>query len=524
VHVNFKDIAKGRPAVPPLLSVAALSKSYGGARALRGASISVAPGEVHGLVGANGAGKSTLIKCLAGLTRPDSGTISIDGQPVGSLSPPRSADLGMSFIHQELAFVPGMTVLENIMLGLPKKRRFGIVDWTSIARDVAPVAARIGITAPLSANVKGLSTTENWLINICRAQMRKARIIVMDEPTASLSAREAESLFQAIRDLAVTGVAVLYVSHRLDEILDLCSGVTVFRDGESVAELSGTELTRTRLIEEIVGGRRAEAATKVNATQNEVVLSVKSLARPPRVRGVSFDLHAGEVLGIGGLVGAGRSELARLVFGADAATDGQMRLGGSPYAPGSPAAAVRAGVGLVPEERRAEALVLPKSVAFNLQLANLSKVVLGRGLPLVSSRKRESLAQRVIRDLAIKVPGSGTPVERLSGGNQQKVVIGRWLLRAPEVLILDEPTRGVDIGARAEIHRLIRALASDGTAVIVISSEPDELPDLADRVLVMSEGRIVGEFAGHAITREAIVTASYAGHSDAPATRNGDPT
>jgi ribose transport system ATP-binding protein len=523
VHIGVKDIDLGRPTVPPLLMVETLSKSYGGARALREAAISVAPGEVHGLVGANGAGKSTLIKCLAGLTRPDSGIISVEGQRIEALSPQLSADLGMSFIHQELAFVPGMTVLQNIMLGLPKKQRFGMVDWASIARDVAPVAARIGITAPLSAKVKGLSTTENWLINICRAQMRKARLIVMDEPTASLSAREAEALFQAIRDLSASGVAVLYVSHRLDEILDLCSRVTVFRDGESVAELTDANLTRPRLIEEIVGGRRAEAAAKIDARRDEVVLSVRNLARRPRVRGVSFDLYAGEVLGIGGLVGAGRSELARLIFGADSATEGQLSLKGKPYAPSSPAAAVRAGVGLVPEERRAEALVLPKSVAFNLQLANLSKVVMGRGLSLVSSRKRETMAQRIIRDLAIKVPGTGTPVERLSGGNQQKVVIGRWLLRAPEVLILDEPTRGVDIGARAEIHRLIRDLAAGGTAIIVISSEPDELPDLADRVLVMSEGRIVGEFSGEAITRQAIVAASYAGHGDAPGTLKGDP-
>ncbi len=511
----------GRPAGPPLLSVAGLSKAYGGAPALRGASIAVEPGEVHGLVGANGAGKSTLIKCLAGLTRPDSGTISLDGRPLAALSSQASAELGMSFIHQELAFVPGMTVLENIMLGLPKKRRFGLVDWRAIARDVAPLAARIGITAPLSANVKGLSTTENWLINICRAQMRQARLIVMDEPTASLSAREAASLFQAIRDLSAAGVAVLYVSHRLDEILHLCSRVTIFRDGQSVAELAGPTLTRSRLIEEIVGGRRPEAAAKVNATRPDVVLSVRDLARPPRVRGVSFELRAGEVLGIGGLVGAGRTELARLLFAADGATEGRMELKGQPYAPRSPAAAVRAGVGLVPEERRAEALVLPKSLAFNLQLANLSQVVWGRGLPLISTRRREALALRVIRDLAVKAPGPGTPVERLSGGNQQKVVMGRWLLRAPEVLILDEPTRGVDIGARAEIHRLIRALAAGGTAVIVISSEPDELPDLADRVLVMSEGRIVGQLEGPAISRQAIVAASYAGHGDASI--NGDP-
>lgn len=509
-----------RPA-RPLLSIKGLAKSYGGTRALSDASITVGAGEVHGLVGANGAGKSTLIKCLAGLTRPDSGTMAIDGEPVAAMTPQVSAELGMSFIHQELAFVPGMTVLENIMLGLPKKQRWGLVDWAAIERDVAPVAARIGITAPLGANAKGLTTAENWLINICRAQMRRARLIVMDEPTASLSAKEAESLFQAIRDLSAGGVAVLYVSHRLDEILDLCSRVTVFRDGQSVAELSGSGMTRQGLIDGIVGGHQAVAAAKVAATREEVVLSVRNLARLPRVRGISFDLRAGEVLGIGGLVGAGRSELARLIFGADAMMTGEMRLMGKAYAPRSPAAAVRAGIGLVPEERRAEALVLSKSVAFNLQLANLSKVVLDARLPLISTRRRETMAQRIIRDLAVKTPGSDTAVERLSGGNQQKVVIGRWLLRAPQVLILDEPTRGVDIGARGEIHRLIRALAADGTAVIVISSEPDELPDLADRVLVMSEGRIVAELAGGGITRQAIVAASYVGHDQAPAASTG---
>ncbi|HVG48344.1 MAG TPA: sugar ABC transporter ATP-binding protein, partial [Rubellimicrobium sp.] len=420
---------------------------------------------------------------------------------------------------QELAFVPGMTVLENVMLGLPKRSRWGLVDWRAIAREVAPVAARVGLTAPLGANVKGLSTAEKWLISIVRAQMRQARLIVMDEPTASLSAREAGALFGVIHDLAAAGTAVLYVSHRLDEILDLCARVTVFRDGRSVAQLTGPALTRSRLIEEIVGGTRAAAAAKVDASRGEVALSVRGLAREPRVRGVSLELRRGEVLGIGGLVGAGRTELARLLFGADQPEAGAMTLMGRSYAPRSPAQAVHAGVGLVPEERRAEALVLSKSIAFNLQLANLARVV--GPWPLVSGRRREAMALGVIRDLAVRAPGPDTPVGRLSGGNQQKVVIGRWLLRAPGVLILDEPTRGVDVGARAEIHRLVRELAAGGTAVLVISSEPDELPDLADRVLVMAEGRFVAELAGPTLTRAAIVAASYGGAT--PDTSGGPP-
>jgi ribose transport system ATP-binding protein len=494
----------------PLILCRDIEKSFGGAKALRGVSLKIGVGEVHGLVGANGAGKSTLIRTLAGLVRPDRGVIEVDGQRVELLTPQRATDLGMNFIHQELAFVPGMTVLQNIMLGIHKTQRFGLVDWRAVERQVAPIAKRVGITAPLHARAKGLSAAENWLISICRALVRKARLIVMDEPTASLSSTESEKLFSIIRDLSSSGVAVLYVSHRLDEILDLCNRVTVFRDGLSVDNFGRKDLSRSRLVEAIVGGSVPASQPKRAASHSHsVVLSVRGLARVPRVRDVSFDLRAGEVLGIAGLVGAGRSELARLIYGADRPDAGQMEFCAKPFMPKSPSAAVKAGLGLVPEERRADGLVLSKSVAFNLSLANLDRLVFSGALPLISGRARASMAQEIIRNLAIKTNGSGTLVGRLSGGNQQKVVIGRWLQRAPRLLILDEPTRGVDIGARAEIHRLIRQLAADGMAVLVISSEPDELPDLCDRVLVMAEGRIVREMSGAHLSREAIVEASY---------------
>jgi ribose transport system ATP-binding protein len=502
---------------PPFLVAEDIAKSYGGVQALKGVSLDLRHGEVHGLVGANGAGKSTLIRILAGVTQPDAGRILLDGAPVLVPTPHRAAELGMSFIHQELAFVPSMNVIENIMLGLPKRSRFGMIDWAAIARDVAPVTQRVGLNAPLFAGVKGLSTAENWLISICRALIRKARLIVMDEPTASLSAVESEKLFSIIDDLARSGVAVLYVSHRLDEVLRLCRRVTAFRDGRSVARLEGAGLSRAALIEAIVG-RSPERLDKppVAARRSEVVMRVAGLTRLPKVRGVSFDLHHGEVLGLGGLVGAGRSELARLLFGADRIDAGSMTLEGRLYAPRSPAAAVRAGFGFVPEERRAEGLVLSKSVAFNLQLANLARIVHGRALPFIDGGRRASLTLAMVRDLAIKTAGIESPVGRLSGGNQQKVVIGRWLLRSPKVLILDEPTRGVDIGARGEIHRLIRELASRGMAVLVVSSEPDELPDLCDRVLVMAEGRIVSELQGESLSRSAIIEASYAATAGEP--------
>ncbi|TBW35842.1 sugar ABC transporter ATP-binding protein [Siculibacillus lacustris] len=500
-----------RSPAAPFLIAEGVAKAFGGAQALSDVSLAMAPGEVHGLVGANGAGKSTLIRILAGLVTPDRGRIRLDGEDITVSSPQHATALGMSFIHQELAFIPGMTVLQNIMLGVPKATRFGMIDWGRIAREVEPVARRVGITAPLSSNVKGLSTAENWLINICRALVRKARLIVMDEPTASLSASESRKLFAIVEDLARSGVAVLYVSHRLDEILRLCDRVTVFRDGRSVAGFARAELSHAGLVEAIVGGAvRRTTKPAEPPPQGVVALKVSNLARRPKVEGVSFDLHHGEVLGIGGLVGAGRSELARLIYGADAPDTGTMELDGAPYAPHRPADAVAAGLGLVPEERRADGLVLTKSVAFNLTIPNLAKIVHSPLLPLIDDRRRSALAEQTVRDLAIKTTGIEAPVGRLSGGNQQKVVIGRWLIRAPKVLILDEPTRGVDIGARGEIHRLIRDLAAEGVAVLVISSEPDEQPDLCDRVLVMVEGRIVRELKGAELTRQAIIEASYA--------------
>ncbi len=495
----------------PFLTAEGMFKSFGGAQALKGVSLDLRPGEVHGLVGANGAGKSTMIRILAGLVRPDTGDIRIDGKSVAIDTPHRATELGMNFIHQDLALVPSMSVLQNIMLGLPKKTRFlGLVDWAAIARDVAPIVQRVGIRAGLDTKVRELSTAESWLVSICRALVQKARLIVMDEPTASLSVGESERLFEIIADLARSGVAVLYVSHRLDEILRLCDRVSVYRDGASVGCLDRAQLSRRALVEAIVGHRETTETLIVRRKpEGAPVLTIDGLARQPKVNGVSFALHRGEVLGIGGLVGAGRTELARLIYGADRVDAGIMKIDGKRFAPRTSTEAYRAGIGLVPEERRAEGLLLTKSVAFNLSLANLRSLTLSSLFPVVSSRRRAELSRDTVRELAIKTAGINTPVGRLSGGNQQKVVIGRWLRRQPRILILDEPTRGVDIGARAEIHRLIRKLAADGMAVLVISSEPDELPDLCDRVLVMADGRIVSELAGEGISRASIVAASY---------------
>ena len=397
----------GSAAAPPFLAASDMVKSFGGARALNGVGLTLRAGKVHGLVGANGAGKSTFIKILAGLIHPDGGALRIDGDLIGLLTPQAATALGLSFIHQELAFVPGMTVLENIMLGVPKAKRLGLVDWKTVESQVRPIAERVGIRAPLHAQVRRLSTSENWLISIGRALVRKARLIVMDEPTASLAAAEAERLFAIIRDLAASGVAILYVSHRLDEVTGLCDRVTVLRDGEVAAEIGKAELTRDALVRAIVG---AELARQPHLEHRDdvagpVALRLDGLARAPVVGGVTLDLHAGEVLGLGGLVGAGRTELARLIFGADRPDAGAMDARRPAIRAALPAAAVRAGVGYVPEERRADGLVLGKSIAFNLAMANLGKVMFSKAVPLVSSARRRGLAEDTIRALAVKAEG-----------------------------------------------------------------------------------------------------------------------
>ena len=495
----------------PLVRVTGLRKSYGGVEALKGVSMAIRPGEVHGLVGANGAGKSTLIRILAGLERPDSGEILLDGKPVVIDTPERANALGLGFIHQELALVAQMTALENIMLGVSKPGRLGLVDWRRVRLAVQPVAARVGIRFPLDAPAGGLSVAERWLVSICRALVRRSRLIVMDEPTASLSEHECRTLHRIVRDLSAEGIAVLYVSHRLDEISSLCDRATAFRDGRVARELPRDALTRSGLIEAIVGAVQDEAEARPARDRGEVVLGVRGLRRGRLVRGVSFDLHRGEVLGLAGLVGAGRSETACIVFGADRPDAGHMTLNGRPFMPRTPADAVRAGIGLVPEERRSEGLILGKSVAFNLGLTAPRALHALPGVPLIDMRRRDQRAEEMVRRLLIKASSVATPVGRLSGGNQQKVVIGKWLSRPLEVLILDEPSRGVDVGARREIHRVIRDLAAVGLSVVVISSEAEELAGLCDRVLVMVEGRVAAEFEGPAITREVLVGASYHG-------------
>ncbi len=509
---SSQTTAKETCMTEPLLQVHGLRKHYGGVQALKGIDLQICAGEVHGLVGANGAGKSTLIRILAGVTSPDAGTILLDNQPVVIPDPQYATRLGLSFIHQELNLVPKFSVLQNMTLGMAKANTLGLINWRLVKREVEVAAERVGIRFPLDIPVNELSVAEQWLVSIARSLVRRARLIGMDEPTASLSEEETHNLFRIIRELAADGIGILYVSHRLDEILELCNGITVFKDGQAVLSTNVRETSKKALVYAIAG-KEVEVnsiSKSVSFSTSPVILKVHSLSRAPRVRDVTFSLHKGEVLGLGGLVGSGRTELVRLIFGADQADSGEIYLKDTLWHPKSPGDAVTRGIGLVPEERRAQGLVIDKSVSFNINLPTLSALRISRLLPLINNRKAASTALRLSERLQVKTPSVDTRVGDLSGGNQQKVVIVKWLTRDLNVLILDEPSRGVDVGARAEIHRIIRDLAAEGVGVIVISSEVEELPGLCDRVLVMVEGQVAGELSGGDITKEAILHLSYA--------------
>ncbi len=496
----------------PLLSVRALSKQYGGAHALSAVDLDIHRGEVHGLVGANGAGKSTLIRCLAGVTRPDSGELLIDGEPVEIDSPRDAERAGFAFIHQELNLVPHFTAIQNILLGSRKPTTLGIARWKRAEAIAREAADRIRADFPLDIRVDELSVGNRWQVMIARALVQNVTMIAMDEPTASLSDVESTTLFRIVRELAASGVSILYVSHRLDEVLDLSDRITVFRDGRVTDRAERGDLDKRGLIRAIVGHdvKPVNRAARAEITRREPVLEARNLRDLPMVRDVSFQVFPGEILGMGGLVGAGRSEVARLAFGAARPDGGSFELEGQPFRPRNVAQAVERGVALIPEERRSEALMLEKSVTFNASLAALERLRGVAWLPFVSDRKAKNRTLDVIGSLSIKTPGPSTEVGKLSGGNQQKTVIARWLLPGIKVIFFDEPSRGVDVGAREEIHSAIRDLAARGVGTVVISSDVEELAMLCDRVLVLREGEVTGELLGDRVTEKNIVELSYA--------------
>jgi ribose transport system ATP-binding protein len=503
----------GRPPVsgrlPSLLSVDHVSKHYGGVQALTDVSLDIRAGEVHALVGANGAGKSTLVRILAGVDAPDSGRITIDGVEHVISSPWGATELGLAFIHQELNLVPQFSVLQNLAMNYDAASRYGLIRWKQVRPRARAVLGDLGANFSLDREVRDLTVSQRWVVALGRSLMREARVIAMDEPTASFAAEEAERVFAIVRDLTARGVAVLYISHRLDEVLDLSATISVLRNGRLVASLRASEADRGSLTEAIVGRPVREGARQAaRGTARDVVLRAEDLVREPRVKGVTLELHRGEILGLAGLVGAGRTELARLIFGADKTTSGRMTLRGRPFAPRGPHEAIGRGVALVPEERRSQALLLRESLAVNINLATIGRNRWRTHLPLLSSRKERAAAQDMADRFAIKASSVVQPVSGLSGGNQQKVVLSRYVRAGPAVLILDEPTVGVDVGARAEFYNIIRDLADAGTSILMISSDFEEFA-ICDRVAVMREGRITTVVDGELATKETLTELCY---------------
>jgi ABC-type sugar transport system ATPase subunit len=473
----------------PLLEMRGIVKSFPGVQALRGVDLDLAAGEVLALLGENGAGKSTLMKVLGGAHRPDAGTLRLDGQPIAFRSPQEARAAGIAVIHQEFNLVPGLTAVENIFLG-QERARAGFVHRAEERRRATELFHRLGATIDLDLPCAKLPTAAQQLVEIARALAFDARVIVMDEPTAALSDAEAGRLFEIVRDLQARGIAVVYISHRLDEIFALADRVVVLRDGRHVGARPKAGLSRKELIELMVGRELAEEYPRRTSEPGAVRLAVSGLARGRAVRNVSFQVRAGEILALAGLVGAGRTETLRLIFGADARHSGEILLDGRPLEIRSPRDAIAAGIGLLTEDRKLQGLVLGRSVRENFALPNLARL---SRLGFMDGHREQEAFGRHVAALRIKVPHQDEAARNLSGGNQQKVVLAKWLERDCEVLFFDEPTRGIDVGARHEIYQLMSDLVARGKAIVMVSSDLPEVLGMADRILVMHDGRITGE-------------------------------
>ncbi len=491
----------------PLLQIDGISKAFPGVQALKAVSFDVYPGQILALIGENGAGKSTLMKILNGVYQPDDGQLVWEGQPVTIHSPHEAQMLGISMIHQELALIPYLDAGKNIYLGRePRGRLPGTINWRRLYADAEAQLARIGLRIDPRAAVNTLPIAQQQMVEVAKALSLNAKLIIMDEPTSSLTDRETELLFAQMRALRDAGVAVIFISHRLDEVFTICDRVVVLRDGALVGDQPISALDHDQVIRLMVGREvHMRFEPRPRREGSEPVMRVQHLSRGSVLRDISFDLYPGEILGIAGLVGAGRTELVRAIFGADPATHGQVWIGGRWVRFSHPDQAIRNNIGLVPEDRKGQGLFLSMTVATNIIMTLLWRLAT---LGLIRWEKATQMAMEYRQRLDIRTPSVHQRVGRLSGGNQQKVVIAKWLTRKPRVLILDEPTRGIDVGAKAEIHNLMRELTDAGIGVIMISSELPEILGVSDRILVMRGGQLVGEFDPRTATQDQIIRAA----------------
>jgi inositol transport system ATP-binding protein len=482
-----------------LLKLERISKQFPGVNALDNVSLQIAPGEIHGLLGENGAGKSTLIKIMSGAYQPDSGTIELDGQRVHLTNPHRAQALGIVTIYQEFNLVPSLTVAENVFIGREPGQR-GFVDWAALRRETLSITDRLGIHLNPMARVRNLSVAEQQMVEIARALSMRSRIIIMDEPTSALSGHEVQQLFKIVRDLKTQGLGIIFVTHRLEEVHEICERITVLRDGRNAGTENVTDLSTADIIRMMVGRSMDELFHRSAVHEfGDIALEVRNLSRQGSARdpnatllhNISFTVRRGEILGIAGLAGAGRTELARAIFGADAFDSGMIIIGDKVTRIRSPQQAIQHGIGLVPEDRKQQALFLALAVRQNLSIASLASIA--QWGVFVNEKAEMSLVERFRDALNIRMASPEQKILNLSGGNQQKVVLARWLALQPKVLIVDEPTRGIDVAAKAEVHQLLDKMARSGIAVIMISSELPEIMGMSDRILTMREGKLTGE-------------------------------
>lgn len=489
----------------PLLQVGNITKRFPGVLALRDVDLALHRGEVLAVIGENGAGKSTLMKILAGVQPPDSGDIRLDGQPVRIDSPRAAIDLGISLIHQELNLCDNLSAGANIFLGR-EPRRHGLIDRDAIHQQSLQALQRVGLDISPDTLIGSLPIGRRQLVEIARALSTDARILIMDEPTSSLTGEEAETLFAVIRELRTNGVSVIYISHRLGEVQGLADRVLVLRDGENAGELSGDTgpITHDHMVSLMVGRDVTQFYARQAHTVGDPVLEVEDLIVPtwPQHR-LNFSVRSGEIVGVAGLVGAGRTELLHSLFGIAPPLSGSIRVDNQPATPASPIDAIRAGIALVPEDRQQQGLILEISLRHNIGLPGLRRH--RQTLGFADRRRERDDADRMIPRLDIRTPGPDQIVQYLSGGNQQKVVLGKWLALEPCVLLLDEPTRGIDVGAKEEIYRLMEELAASGVAILFVSSEMEEILGMSDRTLVMHEGRITGQLERADLSEETIM-------------------